>query len=420
MSDTLHAMATDARLAARYCAEIDATTRDAALHCMAQALRAFSPEILAQNERDMATAQTECRSDAYLDRLQLTDDRIESMAQGLESIATLPDPLGKVLEQRTLESGIRLSRISVPLGVVGIIYEARPNVTSDAAGICVKSGNACILRGGSGAFYSNRMIARTLDRAACAAGLPSHLIQMVETIDRSATDEMLHLHGLVDVIIPRGGSGLIHHCVENSSVPVIETGLGNCHIYVHKDADLSIAVPIVINAKCQRPGVCNAAESLLVDRSIADQALPLLFDALTSHNVTMHVDEATAKQAQRCGVAFVAATEDDWAKEYLGLEMSIKIVDGIDEAIDHINRYGTGHSESIVTMNTKASQLFSQRVDAAVVYTNASTRFTDGGLFGFGAEIGISTQKLHVRGPFAVDALTTYKYVMQGSGQVRA
>ena len=329
--------------------------------------------------------------------------------------------------ESTLYNGIELTRVSVSLGVVAMVYEARPNVTADAAGVCVKSGNACILRGGSLAARSNGIIADVLARAAAEAGLPEGAVCAITTTDRAATDALMGLHGLVDVLVPRGGAGLIQHCVEHAKVPVIETGTGNCHVYVHESADPEMARDIVRNAKCRRYGVCNAAETLLVDESVAPRMLPPIFGDMAEAGVLLHCDPLALAVAEEAGLTVtgenpraVAATEADWATEYLGPELAVRCVANVREAIDHVNRYGTKHSEAIVASDESAVEAFLAQVDAAAVYANASTAFTDGGQFGLGAEIGISTQKLHARGPFAAEALTSYKYVLRGNGQVRA
>lgn len=409
-------------------AELGQTSLDArhrALRAMAAALRAHADEIVAANERDMEAARAAGTKESLLDRLMLDEGRVEAMATALEDLVALPDPLGEVQERRTLYNGIELERVSVPLGVVAVVYEARPNVTADAAGICLKAGNACVLRGGSMAAASNAAIARVLHDAAVEVGLPAGCIGSIASTDRAATDELMQLHGIVDVLIPRGGAGLIRHCVECSKVPVIETGTGNCHVYVHASADLEKAKAIAVNAKCRRFGVCNAAETLLVDRSIAEQFLPSVFTTLAEHGVTLHCDEASYAIAEHVVAAggelsFERADASDWETEYLAPELAVKCVSGVDEAIDHVNAFGTHHSEAIVAQDSSAAERFLARVDAAAVYANASTAFTDGGQFGMGAEIGISTQKLHARGPFALQALTSYKYVLRGDGQVRA
>lgn len=426
--------AKQAVLRARACvsalAQASNDLKNEALFAMAAALRTQSAAILNANETDCAAARERGISESLFDRLMLNEARVNSMADALEALAKLDDPTGRVLEERVLYNGLQLRRVSVPLGVVAMVYEARPNVTADAAGICIKSGNAAVLRGGSLAVHSNNAIADVLRGAVESVGLPADAIVAIQSTDRAETDELLSLHGLVDVLIPRGGAGLIQHCVEHAKVPVIETGTGNCHVYVHETADLDTARAIVMNAKTQRPGVCNAEESLLVDASVARAFLPQMLSELASAGVTIHGDERTREAAvfaneERAGSAvlehFVEATDDDWGCEYLGPEISVKVIDGgVEEAIDHINRYGTGHSESIITSDSATAQRFQRLVDAAAVYVNASTRFTDGGEFGLGAEIGISTQKLHVRGPFALEALTSSKYLINGEGQVRA
>ncbi len=394
--------------------------RNAALSAMACALRAHAAEIEQANVRDVERARAGAVKESLVDRLALSAERIESMAVALENLCDLPDPIGRELERRTLYNGLDLTRVSVPLGVVAVVYEARPNVTADAAGICLKAGNAVVLRGGSMAAESNAVIARVLADAATSEGLPKGCIEAVSSTDRAATDELMVARGLVDVLIPRGGAGLIQHCVEHATVPVIETGTGNCHVYVDRSADLDAAQNVVVNAKCRRYGVCNACETLLVDEPIAEAFLPRVLAALVAHGVTIHADSRTRAIADAAGIACEPATEHDWATEYLAPEIAVRTVDGVDAAIDHINRYGTKHSESIMAADEGACERFAKRVDAAVVYTNASTAFTDGGQFGMGAEIGISTQKLHVRGPFALDGLTSYKYIVRGTGQVRA
>lgn len=418
------ALAESARRASADLALKSADERNAALAAMAAALRERTPEIIEANEADMAAAREAGTKESLLDRLMLDAARIEGIASALEELIALPDPLGRVQEERELYNGIELKRVSVPLGVVGVIYEARPNVTADAAGICLKSGNACVLRGGSMAAKSCAAIAGILHEAAVSAGMPQGCIEIIASTDRSATDALMQLHGLVDVLVPRGGAGLIRRCVEFSKVPVIETGTGNCHVYVHETADQKIARDIVMNAKCRRYGVCNAAETLLVDASVAREFLPGMLFALAERGVLLHCDEEAFGCASFAGLVhgeqFVAATDDDWGTEYLAPELAVKCVSGVDEAIDHVNRYGTMHSEAIVATDEAALEAFLNRVDAAAVYANVSTAFTDGGQFGLGAEIGISTQKLHARGPFALEALTSYKYVLRGNGQVRS
>lgn len=397
--------------------------RQAAVRAMAAALRGRAEDILAANEQDMEAARAAGTSEGLLDRLLLTPERIEGMAAGLEKLAELPDPVGRVLEHRTIDCGLDLQKVSVPLGLVAMVYEARPNVTADAAGICIRTGNACILRGGSIAQRSCVAIAHALADAVEASGFPRDAVTIIETTDREATGALMSLRGIVDVLIPRGGAGLIQRCVRESLVPVIETGTGNCHIYVHESADFARARAIVMNAKTQRVGVCNACESLLVDEKVAAAFLPEMLSELAAAGVLIHGDEGACAVCRDLGLAegeaFVPATEEDWGREYLAMEISVKCVSGLDEAIAHINRYGTMHSEAIVAEEEAACERFLREVDASSVYANASTRFTDGGEFGLGAEIGISTQKLHARGPFAAEALTTYKYLVRGTGQVR-
>lgn len=435
ITDDVIKLAIQAKDASVELAQTTAEQRNRALITMAHALRDNSQLVLDANDTDMQAARERGTKESLLDRLMLNVARLEDIAQSLESLAELPDPLGQILEERTLDSGIHLQRVSVPLGVVAVVYEARPNVTADAAGICLKSGNACVLRGGSLATNSCISIAHILHDAAVESGMPRGCISIIETRDRAATDVLLKAHGIVDVLVPRGGAGLINHCVENATVPVIETGTGNCHVYVHESADFNMARSIVINAKCRRFGVCNAAETLLVDRKIARDFLPQAFAGLAVHGVLLHCDARAlqcASQVNDTGVGtqggvpvrFTAANETDWETEYLAPELAVKCVSGPEEAIAHINRYGTKHSEAIVAdegdaAGAKAIEAFLNQVDAAAVYVNASTAWTDGGMFGLGAEIGISTQKLHVRGPFATSGLTTYKYLLRGTGQVR-
>ncbi len=422
VEEQVRALAERAKNASVVLGAASARERDNALLAMARALRAHADGIVEANARDMDAAREAGTSDALLDRLMLDEARVGAMADALEELVALPDPLGKTQASSTLYNGIELTRVSVPLGVVAVVYEARPNVTADAAGICLKSGNAVVLRGGSLAARSNEAIARVLAEAVASVGLPADAVCAITSTDRAATDALMQLHGVVDVLIPRGGAGLIRHCVECSKVPVIETGTGNCHVYVHESAELPMAHDIVMNAKCRRFGVCNAAETLLVDRVIADEFLPSMLADLSRAGVLLHCDDVAFSiasgeiSASRC----VRAADADWETEYLGPEIAVKCVEGVDEAIEHVNRYGTRHSEAIVGTDEEAVERFLSRVDAAAVYANASTAFTDGGQFGLGAEIGISTQKLHARGPFALEALTSYKYVLRGAGQVRA
>ncbi len=410
-------LATQARQAAIALASTSTDQRNRALLVMSHALVAQQDEIMAANEADMAEARDKGTSVSLLDRLELNPMRIKAISEALKSLSVLPDPIGEVLTGSRLANGIWLQQVRVPMGVVAIIYEARPNVTADAAGLCVKTGNAVILRGGSLAVNSNLAITRVLSNAAVSAGLPEGCIQSVASTEREAAEELMGLHGMIDVLIPRGGAGLIKSVVENAKVPVIETGVGNCHVYVHEKADPQMARRIVVNAKCSRPGVCNAAETLLIDDAIYETVLPPILKELEEAGVTIYADDKT--RALGAVMRVNPATEEDWATEYLDLKIACKVVSGLDEAIRHINTYGTKHSEAIVTEDYTAAVRFLNEVDAAAVYVNASTRFTDGGEFGLGAEIGISTQKLHARGPMGLAALTTTKYVAMGSGQIR-
>ena len=409
-----------ARTAQVELAKASASARNAALRKMADALVANTAGILRANEQDMDDARAAGTSEGLLDRLLLTDARVADMADGLRDVADQPDVIGEIVEGRELYNGLQLVKKRVPLGVVAMIYEARPNVTADAAGLCIKTGNACVLRGGSMARRSCLAISQVLSEALADAGLPGDCVLSIEDPDRALTDELMGLSGLVDVLIPRGSNGLIQHCVQNAKVPVIETGTGNCHTYIHATAIPEHIVPIVINAKTQRTGVCNACESLLVDDCCADELLPDVLKALAEHDVVLHVDEHAGEIAAELGLETVPATEEDWGTEYLALEISVKCVTGLDEAIEHINKYGTHHSECILANDAQAVARFLNEVDAAVVYANASTRFSDGAQFGLGAEIGISTQKLHARGPMGAEALTSTKFVVTGNGQFRA
>jgi len=410
-------LAQRAREAARGLATTSTEQRNRALLAMAHALTHNQDEILAANAQDMDAARGKNVAAALLDRLELNPARLKSMSEALKALSLLADPIGEVVEGHTLPNGIQLTKIRVPLGVVAIIYEARPNVTADAAGLCMKTGNAVILRGGSLAVKSNVALTRVLANAATGSGMPEGCVQTVESTDREAAEELMGLHGYIDVLIPRGGAGLIKSVVENAKVPVIETGVGNCHVYIHAGADPVMARRIAVNAKVQRPGVCNAAETLLVDEAVHEAVLPPILKELEECGVTVHGDEHV--RALGAIMRIEPATEEDWATEYLDLKLAVRVVSGLDQAIDHINTYGTKHSEAIVTEDYSAARRFLREVDAAAVYVNASTRFTDGGEFGMGAEIGISTQKLHARGPMGLDALTSTKYVAMGSGQIR-
>lgn len=413
--ELVKAKAQAAKQAAAKLAVTSTAVKNAALLAMAAALEAQQAEILSANEHDMTAAAAKGMKSSMLDRLKLTAERISGMADGLRQVAGLADPVGNVIDGKTLPNGLHITKIRVPLGVIGIIYEARPNVTADAAGLCLKSGNAVILKGGSEAMESNKTVAAILAQAAEGAGIPAGSIQFIDTSDRQAVQDLIHMNGLVDVVIPRGGAGLIQAVVRNASVPVIETGAGVCHTYVDKDADVEMAMKIAFNAKVQRPSVCNAMETLLVHKDIADKFLPMMLMMYNSSAVEIRGDEAVQEYSGQVH----PATEEDWSTEYGDLRLSVKIVDSIEEAMAHIAKYGTGHSECIVTNNYQAAQLFQYTVDAAAVYVNASTRFTDGNEFGFGTEIGISTQKLHARGPMALPELTSTKYLINGNGQVR-
>jgi glutamate-5-semialdehyde dehydrogenase len=404
-----------AKLASRILAAAGTDMKNEALYKMAEALERQTDEIIAANQIDLAQGEKQGLTKALLDRLALNPTRIRDMAQGLREIAALPDPVGEMLEMHHRPNGLDIGRIRTPIGVIGIIYESRPNVTADAAGLCLKSGNAIILRGGEEALNSNRIITRIISAAAIACGLPEGTIQLVDSEDREAVIYLMKMNDYLDVLIPRGGKGLKKAVLENATVPVIMTGMGNCHVYIDQYGDYAKALPIVHNAKVQRPSVCNAAETLLVHKNVAEEFLPGIIADLQAAGVEIRGCETT----RRIVSGLIEATEEDWATEYLELIMAVKVVDSLEEAIDHINQYGTGHSEAIVSENYTAVRTFMARVDAAAVYANASTRFTDGNVFGFGAEMGISTQKLHARGPMGLRELTTTKFVIYGDGQIR-
>jgi glutamate-5-semialdehyde dehydrogenase len=408
------ALAARARSAARELALATRAVKDTALEAMAAALLESSDKLLAANAEDVAAARGAGTPEHLVDRLALDPSRLGQMARGLRGVAGLPDPVGEVVRGSTLANGLQLRQVRVPFGVVGIIYEARPNVTADAAGICLKSGNAVLLRGSSSALHSNEAIVAALRRAAWRSGLPEDVVQLVPGEGHDAVKEMMRARGLVDVLIPRGGAGLIASVVEESTVPVIETGVGNCHVYVDTEADLDMAERIVLNAKTHRTSVCNAAESLLVHADVAEAFVPRIVRALQSAGVLVHGDAVFAGQPD-----VVGATEEDWGAEYLALEISAAVVGSLDEAIAHVQKHSSGHSDAIVTDSARAAQRFVAEVDSAAVLVNASTRFTDGGEFGFGAEIGISTQKLHARGPMGLPEMTTTKYVVTGDGHTR-
>ena len=404
-----------AREAAVELGQLSRSRKDAALHAMADALEARTADVLAANAEDVERAVDAGTSPAIVDRLRLDEARVAAMADGLRQVATLPDPVGEVVRGSTLPNGLELRQVRVPMGVVGIIYEARPNVTVDAAGLCIKSGNAVLLRGSSSARSSNAALVSVLAEAAVDSGLPADGVQMVPGVDHESAKHLMRARGLVDVLIPRGGAGLIRSVVEESTVPVIETGVGNCHVYVDADADLDMAVRLTINSKVQRCSVCNAAETLLVHRDVADAFLPLVLPGLQEAGVTVHGDETVRAYDD----AVVAATDEDWATEYLSLDLAVGVVDSLDDAVAHIRRWGSQHTEAIITRSQPAARRFVATVDSAAVMVNASTRFTDGEQFGFGAEIGISTQKLHARGPMALPELTTTKWVVTGEGHLR-
>ncbi|GAA2245750.1 glutamate-5-semialdehyde dehydrogenase [Rarobacter faecitabidus] len=418
VTEAVHAIARRSKVAARVLATATRSTKDAALKALADALEANATDIIAANAIDIDRERAGGMSDSTLDRLALNEARICAIADALREVAALPDPVGEVLRGSRLPNGLKLRQVRVPMGVVGMVYEARPNVTVDAAGLSLKSGNAVILRGGSAAAESNRVIVRVLRAALDNAGLPADLVQSVDEFGRPGAVALMGARGLVDLLVPRGGAGLIQTVVREAKVPVIETGVGNCHVYVDSEANLDWAHDIVLNAKVQRPSVCNSAETLLVHRDVAAQFLPRVLATLQAEQVTIHGDER-AQASIPAGLRFEAATDEDWATEYHGLELAVRVVDSLDEAIDHIRTWTSGHTEAIVTDNVRSADRFVDELDSACVIVNASTRFTDGGEFGLGAEIGISTQKLHARGPMGLAELTTTKWVVFGEGQIR-
>ena len=403
LREQVHDAARRARVAARALGTLNTTTKNRALHAAADSVLARVHEILSANGEDLDAARAANTPDAMLDRLALNPNRVDGIAAGLRQVAGLPDPIGEVLRGSTLPNGLQIRQQRVPLGVVGMVYEGRPNVTVDAFGLTLKSGNAVLLRGSSSAAQSNAALVTALRAALVAEGLPADAVQLLPSADRASVTHLIQARGLVDVVIPRGGAGLIDAVVRDATVPTIETGVGNCHVYVHEAADLDVAERILLNSKTRRPSVCNAAESLLVDAAIADHAVPRLLGALQDAGVTVHLDPS----------------EDELRAEFLSMDIALAVVDGIDAAIDHVNEYGTGHTEAIVTTNLAAAQRFTERVDAAAVMVNASTAFTDGEQFGFGAEIGISTQKLHARGPMGLPELTSTKWIVWGDGHTR-
>jgi glutamate-5-semialdehyde dehydrogenase len=414
VEQAVHDAAARAREAARRLAVATRAEKDAALGSMADRLLASAEAVLAANAQDVEAAEAAGTAASLVDRLRLSEDRLDGMATGLRDVAALPDPVGEVLRGTTLANGLELRQIRVPFGVVGIIYEARPNVTADAAGICLKSGNAALLRGSSSARHSNAAIVEVLRAGLEEAGLPADAVQLVPGAGHEAAKALMRARGLVDVLVPRGGAGLIRSVVLESTVPVIETGVGNCHVYVDEAADLDMALDIVLNAKTSRPSVCNAAESLLVHEAVADAFVPRVVAALHDAGVTVHGDQRFQREA---GV--VEATDADYDREYLSLDIAAAVVPSLDAALEHIRRHSSAHSEAIVTGSLEAARRFTAEVDSAAVLVNASTRFTDGGEFGFGAEIGISTQKLHARGPMGLPEMTSTKYVVTGHGHVR-
>lgn len=404
-----------AKEAAFALANASTAQKNAALMAIAAALEAHAEDILRANREDVEAARANGMSPSMLDRLSLSEARVRGMAEGVREVAALADPVGRVLSGSTLGCGLEMEKITVPLGVIGIIFEARPNVTSDAAALCLKSGNACILRGGKEAIRSNTAIANVMRAALREAGLDENCVCLIEDTDRATATAMMRLNRYIDCLIPRGGAGLIRSVVENATVPVIETGVGNCHAYVEKTADIAMATEIVFNAKTSRPSVCNALETLLVDEAIAETALPVIAARLKEKNVELRGCPRTCAILPEA----VPACENDYMIEFLDYILAVKVVSGMDEAIAHIRRYSSHHSECIVTRDLAAARRFTREVDSAAVYVNASTRFTDGGVFGLGAEIGISTQKLHARGPMGLETLVSYKYVLYGDGQVR-
>lgn len=411
----LNKMGIKARNAAAVLAKSTDAQRIAALLRMSENLMDDTELILAANQEDLTAAAGTGMTQAMLDRLALTPKRVTVMAQALRETAALPDPLGEILWEDTRPNGLQIHRVSVPLGVIALIFEARPNVVSDAAGICLRAGNACILRGGKEALQSNLSIARSLRRALKETGLPEDCVQLVDNTSRESADALMRLSDYVDVLIPRGGQELIRRVVEHASVPILETGEGVCHIYVDKDAEIGMAASIICNAKVSRPSVCNACECMLIHRDIAEKALPEIAKRLLEAGVVIKGDTESRAIDSR----IIPASQEDWGREYLNLTIACRVVAGLDEAMNHIARFGTGHSEAIITDSADAAATFMRQVDAAALYHNASTRFTDGGEFGFGAEIGISTQKLHARGPLGIKALTSYKYIITGNGQTR-
>lgn len=411
----LEIMGANAKKAARFLMNAG-SEKDVALLAIAKALRENSDKIISANNADIENGKKAGLTDSLLDRLRLTEERIEGMADGVEQVAALKDPVGRVLDGSTLKNGLKIEKVTVPMGVIGIIYEARPNVTSDAAALCLKAGSAVILRGGKEAINSNKAIAEVMRNAIEQAGFPADCVALVEDTSRDSATELMQLTDYLDVLIPRGGAGLIKSVVNNAKVPVIETGVGNCHIYVDDNADIDMAKNIIFNAKTSRPSVCNAIETVLVHKDIAEKALPQIKAELDKKNVEIRGCDKTKEILGDC---VVTATEEDYANEFLDYILAVKVVDGLDGALDHIAKYSTGHSECIITSSYENANKFTACVDSAAVYVNASTRFTDGGEFGLGAEIGISTQKLHARGPMGLNELVSSKFIIKGNGQIR-
>lgn len=411
----LETMGANAKAASRFLMTAGAK-KDIALKAIADALRLNSEKIIKANDIDIENGNKAGLTASLLDRLRLSEERINGMADGVEQVAALPDPVGRIIDGKTLKNGLQIEKVTVPMGVIGIIYEARPNVTSDAAALCLKAGSAVILRGGKEAINSNKAVAEIMRNAIESVGFPRDCVALVEDTSRQSATELMQLSDYLDVLIPRGGAGLIKSVVSNAKVPVIETGVGNCHIYVDKSADIEMAKNIVFNGKTSRPSVCNAIETLLVHKDIADEALPAIKSELDKKNVEIRGCDRTRKILGDC---VVPATEEDYSIEFLDYIIAVKVVDSLDEAIGHIAKYSTGHSECIITSEISSANEFTARVDSAAVYVNASTRFTDGGEFGLGAEIGISTQKLHARGPMGLNELTSSKYIIRGNGQIR-
>jgi glutamate-5-semialdehyde dehydrogenase len=408
-----------ARVAARVLATLPRVRKDEALLAVAASLVASTDRIIAANAADLARGEASGMTAGLLDRLRLDPARVEAIADAVREVAALPDPVGEVVRGGTLPNGLRITQRRVPMGVVGMVYEARPNVTVDAAVLAVKSGNTAVLRGGSAAAASNTVIVEVIREALTSVGLPADAVSSIDEYGREGVDHLMRARGLVDLLVPRGGAGLIRAVVENSTVPVIETGVGNCHVYVDASADVDEAVAITVNAKTRRVSVCNAAETLLVHREVAGVFLPVALAALAAGKVRLHTDEAASAAAAAAGLEVVPATDDDWAREYLDNDLAVKVVDSLDEAIAHIDRWSSGHTEAICTTDLRAAERFTSEVDSAAVMVNASTAFTDGGQFGLGAEIGISTQKLHARGPMGLGELTSTKWIVVGDGHIR-